>query len=183
MNITCTRERDLTDAHSEEIRHLQNLAFPQAEEFLVQRWWHTPLLADECWLGARDDAGVLIGSARLLFRTIGSAAGEFTIGGLGNVCSHPDRRGCGAASACLKAAAAVIADEADFGFLFCGEPVRPFYAKHGWEVTDNLLAMLEGGPDGPRIVNTPHGCAMIHAGQRPLSEWPEGEIDLNGPDW
>jgi len=182
MDVTCTCERDLTEAQSEEIRRLQNLAFPKAEEFRVQRWWHSPLSDDEKWFGARLN-GQLIGSLRMLFRAIPTPIGPVRIAGLGNVCSHPDHRGCGAASACLKAAAESIAKDVDFGFLFCGDPVLAFYAKHGWQEVGNTFAMLEGGPDGPRISALPHGHAMILPGKRPTSDWPEGEIDLNGSDW
>ncbi|KKN73740.1 hypothetical protein LCGC14_0397860 [marine sediment metagenome] len=182
MDVTCTIECDLSDRMAEDIRQLQQAAFPTAEEFLTQRWWHTPLSDNERWVGART-GDKLIGSVRLLFRTITTPAGELVVGGLGNVCSHPDCRGQGVASACMRAAAEVIEREADFGFLFCGETVRDFYAKLGWQTVSNVFWMLEGGSDGPRVSDTPHGYAMIHPGRQSMDDWPKGEIDLNGPDW
>ena len=182
MDTTCTIERDLTAEHAEEIRCLQQAAFPGTTEFLTQRWWHTPVADDEWWLGARVD-GELIGSARLLFRTIVTTGGERVIGGIGNVCSHPDRRGQGAAAACMRAAAEEIGREADFGVLFCGEAVRGFYERLGWQVVDNELYPRPAGAGGERVRSTGHGCAMISPGRQTLDEWPAGEIDLNGPDW
>ncbi|MHC4563123.1 MAG: GNAT family N-acetyltransferase [Planctomycetota bacterium] len=182
MNTTCTLERDLTAEHAEEIRRLQQAAFPGTPEFPTQRWWHTPVDENERWLGARVD-GELIGSVRLLFRTIITTGGERAIGGIGNVCSHPDHRGQGAAAACMQAAGQEIAREADFGILFCGEPVRTFYERLGWQVVDNELYVRPAGAAGERVRSTGHGYAMIRPGRLPVEQWPTGEIDLNGPDW
>ena len=182
MDVTCTIECDLSDRMAEDIRQLQQAAFPTAEEFLTQRWWHTPLSDDECWVGARTD-GKLIGSVRLLFRTITTPAGERVVGGLGNVCSHPDYRGQGAASACMRAAAEVIEREADFGFLFCGDGVLRFYEHLGWQVVDNDVRYQLHDEDAASQARAPHGHAMAHPGRRSMDDWPKGEIDLNGPDW
>lgn len=183
MDVTCTTERDLTDAQKEDILRLQREAFPTASEFTTQRWWHTPCGEGEKWLAARNDDGKLIGSVRLLFRTIVTAAGELTVGGIGNVCSHPDCRGQGAASACMRAAAQVIEREADFGFLFCGNGVLRFYEHLGWQVVDNDFRYQLHDDAAASKVDTPHGYAMVHPGRRSMNDWPKGEIDLNGPDW
>ena len=183
MDVTCTIESDLSDGQAEDIRQLQQAAFPGAGEFTTQRWWHTPPGEDEKWLTARNDNGKLIGSARLLFRTIVTAEGELTVGGIGNVCSHPDCRGQGAASACMRAAAEVIEREADFGFLFCGDGVLRFYEHLGWQVVDNDVRYQLRDEDAASQARAPHGHAMAHPGRRSMDDWPKGEIDLNGPDW
>jgi len=182
MDVTRTAERDLTDQQAEDIRRLQRAAFPATKEFATQRWWHTPPASGEQWLGARRD-GELIGSVKLLFRTITTDAGELLVGGIGNVCSHPHARGLGAAKACMQAAQRVIAAEADFGLLFTGRAVRTFYESLGWHVVDNELIHRHGdGHDAPG-----HGGAddfsLISPGRLALADWPAGTIDLNGPDW
>ena len=183
MEVTRTAERDLTAQQAEDIRRLQQAAFPNTVEFPTQRWWHTPLAGGEQWLGARRE-GELIGSVRLLFCTITTAAGdELFVGGIGNVCSHPSARGVGAAKACMLAAQRVIAAEADFGLLFTGRTVRAFYEGLGWHVIDNELVLRHPdgrdapGHDGPDEFN------LIYPGRLALADWPAGSIDLNGPDW
>jgi predicted N-acetyltransferase YhbS len=178
MNIATTLERNLTDAHAEEIRALQQAAFPQTEEFRTQRHWHTPIAADDCWVGARVE-GRLIGSVCVMFRTVSTAIGDLRIGGIGNVCSHPDARGLGAAKACMRAAGAIIEATCDFGLLGCGDVVLAFYAGLGWSKIDNEVIWTDA--DGHRQAHDPN--VMILPGTRPLAQWPDGTIDLNGPNW
>ena len=54
-----------------------------------------------------------VGSVRLIVSGLRTAAGELLVGGMANVCSHPDHRGEGAAKACMRAAQQVIASTAD----------------------------------------------------------------------
>lgn len=182
MDITCVKEPDLTAEQKQEIRDLQHAAFPSTAEFTVQRWYHTPPGDDEKWFAARID-GELIGSVRLVFREVSTAAGDFRVGGIGNVCSHPSRRGGGAAKACMTAAAGAIRREADFGLLFCGEPVRRFYESLGWRTVENLFHYRPGTAHAPLVTRVPSDYAMILPGRRGAGDWPAGEIDLLGPDW
>ena len=182
MDIGCIIEPDLTAEQKQEIRELQYAAFPSTEGFATQRWYHSPPCDDDKWFAARAD-GELIGSVRLLFREVSTDAGDFVVGGIGNVCSHPGHRGSGAAKACLMAAAGAIQRGADFGLLSCGEPVRPFYESLGWQKVDNLLHYRPGTAHAPLVTGAPSDHVMILAGRRSVDDWPDGEIDLNGPDW
>ena len=182
MDITCTIERDLTEAQRLEIQQLQQAAFPATDEFATQRWWHAPLEGNELWLGAVEE-GKLVGSVLLAFRTVTSREGDLFVGAIGNVCSHPDHRGSGAARACMAAAAEAIERECDFGVLFCGPPVREFYTKLGWTQIGNLMRYQLMGESESQLANERHGYAMAIGGKRPIDDWPRGEINLNGPDW
>lgn len=182
MDVTRTAERDLTDTQKAEVLALQQLAFPGTEEFPTQRWWHTPLDDGEEWIGARRD-GRLIASVRLIFRTIITDAGELLVGGVGNVCSHPDFRGFGAAKACMRAAQETIAAETDFGLLMTGTGVKAFYESLDWHVVDNhMVHRHTDGRDAPGH-NSPGEFKMIYPGRLALGDWPAGTINLNGPDW
>lgn len=182
MDITRTAECDLTPDQQADVQALQQLGFPGTPEFPTQRWWHTPLDAGEQWLGARLD-GALIGSVRLLFRTIVTDGGELVVGGIANVCSHPDHRGEGAAKACMRAAEQVIATEADFGLLMTGGGVWKFYQSLGWQVVDNhMIHRQTDGKDAPGH-NGSDDYNMICPGRLTLADWPAGEININGPDW
>ena len=122
MDIIRTLEKDLTPEGDREILDLQHAAFTKTAEFAHQRWWHSPAQDDDLWFGVRDDAGKLISSIRVVHRLARTTDGERLLAGIGNVCSHPEARGSGAASMCMTAVSEYIADEggADFGLLFCG---------------------------------------------------------------
>jgi len=185
MNVTCTQESDLTEAQRQEILDLQHAAFPKVAQFARQRWWHTKLSPQELWFMARDDDGRLIGSVRVVPRRIATGAGDLDVAGAGNVCSHPAARGSGAASACMRAFVERLAEGlADYGVLFCGPDLRAFYEKFSWRVADNEIEYVDA-QGGSRKRSDPNrkGHMMIHAGRRPADDWPEGLIDINGPDW
>lgn len=186
MDVEEIRERDLPPDLAEEIRRLQQEAFPDTSEFARQRWYHTPPADDDLWLVARDADGPAA-SVRLITRRAATEyARPIVLGGVANVCSHPDRRGAGAASACMKAAAKRIAEETDFGLLFCGPEVSEFYARLGWrDVSNPLTVRYAGRRPRRRIERHPdeQEHAMMLPGRRPAEQWPGGTIDLKGPDW
>ena len=181
MDVTCTREADLTPEQEAEILALQQAGFPEQPDFLHQRWHHTRLRDDDLWFVARR-YGRLIGNVRLVVREICTTAGPLVVGGVANVCSHPDARGCGAAKACMLAAGQYIARSMDFGLLFAGGAVRGFYAALGWREIDNPVK-VENEPGRRELGRDLHGFVMICPGRRALGEWPRGKVDLNGPDW
>jgi len=182
MDVTCTAEKDLRDEQAREILELQHAAFPRTEEFRTQRWWHTPAADDDLYFTAHMD-GRCVASIRVLSRRIATPNGEVSVAGVGNVCSHPDARGKGAATACMKKVLLHIASAADFGLLFCGADRRGFYTRFGWcEVNNDLWYLDEQGARRRADPNS-HGCIMVFPGRRGMEDWPEGPIDLNGPDW
>ncbi len=183
MAVTHIYERELTEALKNEILQLQHAAFAQQPLFVHQRWCGTPLADDDLWFIMRMGER-LTASVRLVHRNIVTPKGKFAVGGVANVCSHPDARGTGAAGACMTAAQEYIADSSniDFGLLFTGSAYG-FYSKLGWHDVSNPIVPRDdkGVRLPPKHGNGGH--SMIFPGSCPLSEWPEGEIDLNGPDW
>jgi len=179
METTCVAEKDLTAELDKAILEIQHLAFPKTMEFVSQRWWHSPAAPEDLWFVCLQD-GRLIGSVRLIHRRIQTPAGGLLAGGIANVCSHPQARGHGAASACMRASQQYMAKGADFGLLFCGQKVHEFYRKLGWQDVQNELSLtyLDG-----RQGKKQEGHIMIYLGRRAVADWPAGEIDINGPDW
>jgi aminoglycoside 2'-N-acetyltransferase I len=58
---------------------------------------------------------------------------EVTIGGIGGVATHPDRRNCGFATAAMQTAMQCFAREGkDFAVLFCEPYNHAFYRNLGW---------------------------------------------------
>ncbi len=180
MDVTCTSERDLTPCQAGEILLLQHLAYPDTPHFALRRWCHSPLDGDDLWFTFHRQ-GQLLGSLRLLHRRAKTAGGEMVLGGIGNVCSHPDARGQGAARACMQAAAEYMRNSGkiDFGMLFCGRRVVEFYGKLGWrQISDQVQRSPEAGGSEPV-----GGFVMICPARLGLGDWPAGPVDLNGDDW
>lgn len=182
MDVTITAERDLTPQQEREIMELQQAAFPKTESFVHQRWHNTPLSDDEPWFTIRRD-GRLIAGVRLVPRRVSIGGKELDIGGIANVCSHPDVRGAGAGKAVMQAVREYLQteDRFDFGLLFCNPEHRGFYAALGCVDIDNELAHEH--PDGTPARRKPGGGAMICSGRMSLDDWPAGEVNLNGPTW
>lgn len=184
MTVECLAEKDLTPQEALEILALQHAAFPGTAEFVTQRWYHTPLSPDELWFFMRQ-GGRMAASVRVVHRTISIGAASFRVAGIANVGSHPDVRGSGVGKAVMRAVGEYIARAAalDFGLLFTGETIYGFYRKLGWKTITNQHASLN--EKGERILSDPQskGVTMIYPGRRPLEQWPNGLVDLNGRDW
>ncbi|WP_432971747.1 hypothetical protein [Dactylosporangium sp. CA-233914] len=69
----------------------------------------------------------------------------------------------------------------DFGFLQCREAVTGFYASTGWTRVPNPTRFLS--VRDARTVNEGEFPTFVRPGRRPLSEWPDGLIDLRGLPW
>ncbi len=181
MNVTCTVEREMTRELDRGILELQQKAFPHVDIFAHQRWYESPLSDDELWFTTQVDGG-LVGSVRLLHREIITEEANLLIAGIGNVCSHPEQRGSGAAKACMQATADYIGNggKVDFGLLFCHDPVRDFYAKLDWKEIDNAISTT--GAEGQKVPLIGRNT-MIYPGKSGLNDWPGGPIDLNGNRW
>ena len=127
--------------------------------------------------------GRMVCSVRVVHRAILSDGRSYRVAGIANVASHPDVRGMGAGKAAMLAVNEYIAHAADldFGLLFTGPPTDGFYAKLGWRTIANRIAFLN--EKGERVVPENKGVSMIYPGVRPLEQWPDGLVDLNGRDW
>jgi predicted GNAT family N-acyltransferase len=168
----------------EAILALQQAAFPRTPEFKHQRCYKTPLIIDDQWFLA-EDSGRLIASIRLIHRTISTLQDPLAIGGVANTCSHPKAWGTGAVKTCMRAAQSYLttSPSIDCGMLFCNDIARGFYEKLGWHRITNPVNLT--GPDSlpKRVTSTEATITMIHPGRKEVSQWPSGDIDLNGPEW
>ncbi|MGC8668099.1 MAG: GNAT family N-acetyltransferase [Chthonomonadales bacterium] len=76
--------------------------------------------------------GRIVSAVHIVKRLVACGECTFTMGGIANVATHPDARGQGLASQCLRQAVDVMrADGMDFSALGTGIP--HFYARYGWE--------------------------------------------------
>ena len=103
---------------------------------------------------------------------------DVTIGGIGGVATHPDKRKSGLATTAMKAAVERFASEAtDFAVLFCEPYNYAFYRSLGWhQFTGDVFA--EQPPQGnvrfDLMATFVHDLKLAPRG---------GTIDLRGLPW
>lgn len=154
-----------------ELRELLSLCFtkPQDVVFKERRYFTEP--PAHRWI-MRDAAGRLVAHIAVHNRRVEAGTWVALVGGIAEVCVHPEARGQRLTSHLL---AEVHADLARRGFLFTalfGD--RQVYAASGYTMPGNALV----GPDAQgRWIPAPR--AMV----RPLTDvaWPTGEVHMPGP--
>jgi nodulation protein A len=124
-------------------------------------------------------AGELVAYVGLVVRAGALDGTPVTIGGVGSVKTHPRFEGRGYASAGLRRAAAVLADDhgVDFSLLVCRDHLLPFYERLGWHLFAGRLLVQQ--PDGPTEFT--HNRPMVRPGRRAAPAG--GLLDLQGPPW
>ncbi|MBV7412268.1 GNAT family N-acetyltransferase [Dermabacteraceae bacterium TAE3-ERU27] len=136
--------------------------------------WH--VLA---WLGRR-----LVGHVGFQRRVIEVGGVEVAVAGTGGMLVAPEARGCGVGKRLLfRAQRSMIKDaKLDFGYLGCRPAVVGFYESAGWvriraqeSHTDRLDPALTVVNDSSPI--------LICPALRPVTEWPNGDVDLRGGAW
>jgi aminoglycoside 2'-N-acetyltransferase I len=116
-----------------QIRSYTRIQWPHVEQRIGTKLWDVP--AD---FPARSfvllDGEKLISHAEANFRPVQHAGDTFNVGGLSAVFTFPGYRGKGHAAHVVRAATEHLdLNGADLSMLFCGEPLRRFYAACGWE--------------------------------------------------
>jgi GNAT superfamily N-acetyltransferase len=118
----------------------------EAAERLLDIVWPDDVVATLAWADVvwahagrrvmiREDASPheLVCHVGLFERTASFNDKDVTIGGIGGVGTHPDRRGRGYATAGMRAATDCFAREhKDFALLFCEPHNHAFYRALGW---------------------------------------------------
>ena len=174
MNPTVTYLADVCvdPVLDQEIRGLLTACFtkPQDAVFNQRRYFREPY--PNRWL-IRDSGGTLIAHAGVHEKQIAVAGSSVRIGGLCEVCVHPDHRGRGHVRALLQAIHRwLIEREFVFGVLF-GDPL--VYGSSGYVQVANMC--LGGGPEGWRAVS----ALIVELSDVP---WPREEtVCLPGPDF
>jgi len=167
------QDGDLTLQEDIALRRLLRLSFPFRLAFLRRRYRHG-VPPEHRWL-IHDATGTLIAHAAAYDRRIATETGSLlTIGGIAEVCVHPEARGRGFLKQLL---AAIHAAYAERGIAFCMLfGAAKLYRSSGYMPISNRV-LTRGFPLG---FNPFHGTPMI----RPLrldAAWPSGTIDLCGP--
>lgn len=179
IDVICVQENAITPDLEKQIIDVQRASFSDVKRFENHRWLIKPG-SNDLWFLAQKGKRV-VGSVWLHHRTVAAQVGPLKIGGIGNVCSHPDVWGQGFARACLTKAQEYLShsDQIEFGLLFAGRAESAFYEKLGWRRVENPIWNTAEG----KKIKEATGVKMIYPARFPLAYWPEGEISLNGPGW
>lgn len=171
MSSVYTPDAAVDAALDRELRDLLCACFtkPQDVVFRERRFFREP--PQHRWL-VRDGRGALVAHAAVHDKTASSAGATYRLGGVAEVCVHPEHRGHGLARGLLAEIHAwLAARQVPFAVLF-GNP--KVYTSSGYVVVGNL-----------RVRSPETGAwesaqgAMVH--MLGIHEWPAGPVDLVGP--
>lgn len=126
-----------------------------------------------------EASGRPVSHVGVLRHTLAVGDRRVTVGGVGGVITIGDAQGSGYASLALERATTFMRDELDveFGFLFCRDPLVPFYERHGWRLIAAPVT-VEQGAEPPLVM--PLNAMALPFDRR---AWPEGAINLESLPW
>ena len=156
-----------------QIRELLTTCFTKPEDvvFKTQRYFREPY--PHRWM-IRDNQNTIIAHVGVHEKSVDAAGHTFRIGGIAEVCVHPEFRGRGFIKTMLACVHDwLIRHEFDFAVLF-GDP--HVYGSSGYVVVNNLIH--------DDVTATGESCtSQSPAMVRQLSDtpWPAGQVYLPGP--
>lgn len=178
--IVLVNEEDISEELDELIRDGLVECFPSdAQYFSRQSWWHTRPLW--CVL-AKDHRGAIIGHIAVVVRTVlvGAKAEPVKVAGVQSVFVRPDRRGEGISDHMMEQ---VICEakrrQLDAGLLFCVPKYESVYSRMGWTKIQAEVFMHSSESKSEPIPDK--NITMVHCLNG--RAFPDGDIDLAGPDW
>jgi predicted acetyltransferase len=167
-------EPDVSDEMDAGIRELLSTCFTKTQDtiFRTQRFWQERPARHYV---VREANGRLIAHANYHDKRLGCEPGEVRIGGVGDVCVHPDARGQGLVRAMLMTLHQELVEQGiPFGMLFGDAKV---YHSSGYRPIENPLHYRElGSTNWTTKVSVE---AMIRV--LGTASWPQGTLDLRGP--
>lgn len=168
MNVEYLADSSIDDAGDRELRNLLTTCFtkPGDEVFRTRRYWREPY--KHRWI-IRNERGVLIAHVGVHDRRVAAEGRKFRIGGICEVCVHPECRGRGYVKSMLECVHSWLsANQFPFSVLF-GDP--KVYGSSGYVEVDNLRLNEDG--KGWKPVK-----GMIR--QMADTRWPDGDVNLVG---
>lgn len=166
--ITYLADSSIDDAGDRELRGLFSTCFtkPGDEVFRTRRYWREPY--KHRWI-IRNERGELIAHVGVHEKCIEAKGRTFRIGGVGEVCVHPDCRGRGCVKSMLECVHSWLsANQFPFSVLF-GDP--KVYGSSGYVEVDNLR-LNEDGKGWKPVKGMIKQITEIH--------WPDGDVHLAG---
>lgn len=169
MTVEYIADEDVNEMIDQEIRRLLCTCFtrPQDVVFQDRRYCNEPY--PHHWM-TRDAEGALIAHLGLHEKQIESDDGYFLIGGVAEVCVHPDHRGTGCVKAMIQLAHEwMIQQGVPFSVLFGG---RQVYGSSGYARMADIVHGDDKSGWKPAKVLVKELSALV---------WPSGSVRLPGP--
>jgi predicted N-acetyltransferase YhbS len=182
VNVISRWETALTEQDHSALAELLRAAFVGfPDEFAGLRSWALARKEARLWLA--DGSGRPVAHLAVERRVVGVGGSESLIAGVGEVAVAPDLQGRGLGARLINELRARLSTEfaADFGFLQCGERVVGFYRRAGFTRASNAVRYLDMKDE--RTVRETNSPTMVMPGRRPVTEWPDGVVDLRGLPW
>jgi GNAT superfamily N-acetyltransferase len=151
------------------------------DEFTGSRSWAWARKEARLWLA--DGSGAPVAHLGVERRLVAVGQAEVLVAGVGEVAVSPDAQGTGLGARLINELRARLRTEfpADFGFLLCGGSVEGFYLRAGFTRVTNPVRYLD--PTDERTVREDNSPTMVMSGRRPMTDWPDGLVDLRGMPW
>lgn len=169
-NVEIKAVKNLSPEESEEVLRLLTLVF----EADISGWTWSQ---DDWRLLVRMDNS-LVSHVAIVERACLVNGQPVKVSGVGGVGTHPEWRGQGLASLAMRQAADFLINQlkVDFGVLFCGNEMVPYYQRLGWRMIDAPVFFDQ--PSGKMQSDCP---VMYLPGTKPY--WPWGDVDICGYPW
>lgn len=165
MSVSYQLDSEVSTELDLALRGLLSTCFTQPQDavFRDRRFFNEP--PKHRWIVANAD-GALMAQLALHEKEISHAGGTDRIGGIAEVCVHPDARGQGLVKTLITNAHDLMrAHGIPYSVLF-GNPL--YYSSSGYVTVENLC--LDGQP-----------AQWVMAAQLSEKSWPSGRVDLRGP--
>jgi predicted N-acetyltransferase YhbS len=183
MRVVTRWETELTEADHVALSALLHAAFSDHGDEFATKSWPTGYARKEARLWLADETGRPVAHLSVERRLVGVDGADVLVAGVGEVAVAPDLHGTGVGAMLMRELDPRLRAEfaADFGFVQCGENVVGFYRRSGWTQVANPVRHLD--TKDLRTVRDGVWPTLVRPGRRPVSEWPDGLVDLRGLPW
>jgi len=144
---------------------------PEDHVFKERRYFREPY--PHRWV-IRNAQGIPVAHVGVHEKQVRAGGHNYKIGGIAEVCVHPDFRGRGLVKDMLRTIHAWLRDREFSYAVLMGDP--GVYGSSGYVPVDNLFSDDVGNAVG---APTPLTSAMVYS--LTANPWPEGDVLLNGP--
>lgn len=180
LDFRVVDQADIDNALDHAIRTLLAGCFPRdRDHFSHCSWWHS---IPQWRVLVSDDRGQIVGHVAVVERgvKVDSARQPVHVAGIQSVAVHPVWRGKDISERMLE----LVIDEAEHrhlqaGLLFCREPLLKVYGRMGWQHTGAKTCARDDDQRAVPLADYNHVMVYPLAWNR----FPDGAIDLAGPDW
>jgi len=183
LKIEIFNENEISSELDRKIRKGLCTSFPQyADHFGETRSWHGVYPVSSVVGFSDDENSRVIAHVGIVQRQIlVNRNNKLVIFGIQNVFIHPDHRGSGLLGSLLNMVVEYVEDGSfDCGLLFCIPELERVYNRFSWKKINNPRIVKVDENDKEELIPEKN-IAMFYPLR--LTEFPEGDVNLQGNDW